>query len=465
MRVDIYKTSKRVNSTALPSNILTSINFLYKDAQSKYNPVIIIDKQDTTGWNYAKIDVDFFWINDIVYAGNHIELSLRIDVLATYRASIFATTAFCLRAKQGSIYQIDAMNPPTVDIIESKSEYEITQFSPIGSYLISVAGGETSSGGGLATQYVLNDFQLGLFMKRIFSDDITTAWKNYWDQFFETWDFSFDPFEWILNCRWVPLNTVNWPGLQDTTVKLGRFDTYAGAYLNNGEFLTGTITIPVTIPKNAFFSSRYYDMTMYLPFYGITNIPIDSIYNLKNMYLNYSIDTANGDIIYSLSGDDNGTRLIGTWGACCATNMPISAAQTNFGGTVGAVAAVLGLAGAVVTAGASAAPVVAAAGAAATAVTGAASQATQVSVQTNGALSSRIGIELGNKVRIMTRYHVPVSLIDDNAPTIGLPLNRNVVIGSMSGYVKTLNASVSANATMDELQEINNYLDGGIYVE
>lgn len=464
MRVQIYNIKKKVNSTALPSNLLTTVDFVYKDAQSSHNPTIIINKQSIKGWNYAKIDGSYFWINDIVYAGNHIELSLNIDVLATYRSEIFATTAFISRAKDGSIYQIDSMNPPTVDIIEKKEEYDINYFSEIGSYLISVAGGTTSSGGGLATQYVLNDFQLGLFMETIFSDTITNAWKNYWDTVFETWSFSFDPFEWILNCRWLPINTLSWPGLVQTTVKLGRFDTYSNAYLNPGEFLTGTIVIPITIPKNAFFSSQYYDMSMYLPFYGITSIPIDSIYNLSNMYLHYAIDTANGDIVYSLTADENATRLIGTWGACCATNMPISAAQTNFSGTVGAVAAVLGLVGAVATGGASAA-IGAAAGLAGSAVGNAISQATQLSVQTNGSLSSRIGIALGNKVRITTRYHVPVSLINENASTIGLPYNHNAVIGNLSGYVKTIGASVAADATQEELVSIDNYLDGGVFIE
>ncbi len=462
MRVDIYKISKRVNSTALPSNLLASINFVYKDAQSKHNPVIIIDKQDTTGWNYAKIDIDFFWINDIVYAGNHIELHLQIDVLATYRANIFNTSAFCLRANEGSIYQIDSMNPATVDIIESKVEYSIPEFSSLGSYLLTVAGGDIGAAGA-ASQYVLTKNQMSAFMSKIFSDDITSAWKNYWDTVFDTWDFSFNPFEWVLNCRWIPISHQDWPGLSVTSVKLGRFDTGAAAYSNSGSFITGSITIPITIPKNAFFSSRYYDMNMYLPFYGMVSLPVDSLYSLKNMYLNYYIDTINGDIIYSLSGDTDNTRLLGIWGASCATNIPISAAQSNFSGTIGAVASVLGVVGAAATGGASlvAGATVGAVGATA----GAVSQATQVSVQTNGALSSRIGIALGDSVRIMTRYHVPVSLIDSNSSTIGLPVNQNVIIGNKRGYVKTLNASVSANATMDELQEINNYLDGGIYVE
>ena len=47
----------------------------------------------------------------------------------------------------------------------------------------------------------------------------------------------------------------------------------------------------------------------------------------------------------------------------------------------------------------------------------------------------------------------------------GRPVNKVDSIGDYSGYVQCLNASVALNASEQEIEEVNDFLNSGIYYE
>ena len=51
------------------------------------------------------------------------------------------------------------------------------------------------------------------------------------------------------------------------------------------------------------------------------------------------------------------------------------------------------------------------------------------------------------------------------AGNYGRPTSKVGRIGDFGGFVQTVNASVSVNAGQDIIQSINNFLNGGVYIE
>ena len=51
------------------------------------------------------------------------------------------------------------------------------------------------------------------------------------------------------------------------------------------------------------------------------------------------------------------------------------------------------------------------------------------------------------------------------AEKYGRPLNKVVTLSTLSGYCQTTYASVEVNASNEIIDEINNLLNGGIYIE
>ena len=102
IEVQLFKFSKRLNSTLLPNGVgLGTTEVSLKQGTSVDTPTLIIS-MSTTGqvyalWtaNYLKMRDEYYWITDIIQlTNNHIELHCKKDVLATYRDAILNTTAF-----------------------------------------------------------------------------------------------------------------------------------------------------------------------------------------------------------------------------------------------------------------------------------------------------------------------------------------------------------------------------------
>ena len=96
IEVYFYNCTKRLNSTARPSDG-TKIECVYKDDTSILNPTLKLQLSSKPDYNYFSIDDRYYWITDIKSLTNDIwSISGRIDVLATYKGHIQATSAFVL---------------------------------------------------------------------------------------------------------------------------------------------------------------------------------------------------------------------------------------------------------------------------------------------------------------------------------------------------------------------------------
>ena len=94
MLITLYSFSKRKNSTKQP-NTGTQVGVNLKSPTSKYNPTFIIGNTNPLPYTYLKWEDRYYYIDDIRFIRDHYyELVCSLDVLATYKANVLATSAY-----------------------------------------------------------------------------------------------------------------------------------------------------------------------------------------------------------------------------------------------------------------------------------------------------------------------------------------------------------------------------------
>lgn len=228
-QVTLYNLKKKPNSTVRPplnATIIATKNYqcLAKDDTSIITPVILIKDSivSLSAFNYAVISEwrRYYFIDDIVMLANGLcELHLRIDVLATYKSQIEASTQYILRADSkfdGSV--IDNYYPTktetdfdyspleieyngnTFDCYDHISSTYITNYFKRtisqGEFVIGVIG-ENETG---ITYYVLNYSNFKTLLQNIMAftpsnmSDVSTGIAK----------VLADPMQYITSCFWVP---------------------------------------------------------------------------------------------------------------------------------------------------------------------------------------------------------------------------------------------------------------------
>lgn len=95
--VYFYNITKRLNSTARPTETGVKIECVFKESTSLLTPVLILQLSSKPDYNYFKFSNRFYWITDIVSLNNNRwSITGNIDALATLKGHIQATSAFVL---------------------------------------------------------------------------------------------------------------------------------------------------------------------------------------------------------------------------------------------------------------------------------------------------------------------------------------------------------------------------------
>ena len=105
MNINLYKFTKKENSTKQPSGTGTQFACYLKEPTSVIEPVIVIETTSNTfpDYNYAYIATfgRYYYITDIISDGNLWQISMKTDVLATYKSNITSATLYLLRCSEG----------------------------------------------------------------------------------------------------------------------------------------------------------------------------------------------------------------------------------------------------------------------------------------------------------------------------------------------------------------------------
>lgn len=240
-KIDLYNINKKPNSIARPvaSNIVSHrvyANCLAKDDSSILAPVVLIKENmmNLVKYNYAYIQdwQRYFYIDDIVLIeGGLCELHLRTDVLATYRNDIRNSSQYVMRASSyydGDI--IDKFYPiktgitgqannlyHTVKSVTKNLNYSLyfDKDNTDGEFVIGVIGSNDSG----ITYYALS--YLGF--KSLLSNLMTYAPSDMNDVSTGIAKALADPLQYLTTCFWLPSTCVSASDYASRTLKFGDY--------------------------------------------------------------------------------------------------------------------------------------------------------------------------------------------------------------------------------------------------
>ena len=163
-----YTFSKKKNSTARPSGG-TNRSIYIKDPSSVLNPRIELSGSNPYAGNYCYISSfdRYYFVSDWISDHGMWQASLTVDVLASWRSSIMASSQYVARSgSKKNSYIIDSAYPMTNEITFDTYDFATKPFNTL-RYIIGIANGHSSDKVGGLEYYNLNagEVMLNLFPK------------------------------------------------------------------------------------------------------------------------------------------------------------------------------------------------------------------------------------------------------------------------------------------------------------
>lgn len=188
--VTFYSFSKKLNSTKRPGTSIpsTTYNCDIKDSSKVTTPVLLMsydfnDKINSL-YNYCYIDIwkRYYFIKNFRYNSGLWEISLGVDVLATWKTYIGNSSQYIARSasKNNDDKYIDDLLIPTWHTDRQPQGYFSQSFfgnNPGGSYVLGVKGPQPASNAGAITYYTLT--QTG--MNKVIETLCDSAFSGYKD--------------------------------------------------------------------------------------------------------------------------------------------------------------------------------------------------------------------------------------------------------------------------------------------
>ena len=384
--------AKRRNSTKQPTVLSDQRTVTLKEDCSQDNPVFICTGNNFN-YNYCMWDGKYYFIDDIISLRNNmIEIHCELDVLATYKAEVLASTQFVSYSSQsGGTWLADTRIPLTQETQTSVSTALTGILSTIGTYVLTVVGENGCSIYG--TQNVQTLSQLLQSISTWEADGITDALSYisapsatpdqrppYRIPSNDDLDTCFTALiatladmctslnntavsvqnaisgmrasveaaavetgfvgnayanapSCIRSCIWVPFDYSLAPSGSGTLpVKLGTFDTgITTMFPISGTAVTGSASISIPWHYSDWRRSVCEDVYLYLPLVGMVQLSADSLTNVSSLTVEWSATYTDGVITYKVLA---GSTVIGTYGAQCAANFPLGIAQQASAGEI-----------------------------------------------------------------------------------------------------------------------------------
>lgn len=479
MLLKMFKLNKRINSTKLPTleDLLISGEVVLKQATSVDKPIFIMacgadDMPKARICNYVEFQGNFFWITSIVQLNNtHIEISCEVDVLATFKTEILQTKAYVLYSDSaGRTDLIDNRNVRTINWKYRKTVREkVSMFTKGDScYIVEVINGYPSTKLSTSTFYLMSSSQMEALMSSLygsndFFDNIVKSIQN--------------PSNLMVKAIWYPFGIGEFQGAftgQEESVKVGNYEAGANGYrIQNIDFSSTAELIHIDLSgllqDNYAYDESNCTLKCTLPFYGMIELPVSTTLKAgtREFFIRITLDILSGTLMYEILGSAGEagyrTRVYKTSFGC---TVPLGYQSYNPLQFIGAVTGAVGGVAA-----ATMAPEAVAGGMIASAAGfGASNVISSVSsLQKDngviGTIGSRVDMGWANDITVEVLTAELSESVTAKKEVLGLPCCSTVELSTLTGYCQCSNASVSAIAMPEEITKINNYLNGGVYIE
>ena len=461
MQITIYKNfSKRKNSTKRPTGG-TNVEVLLKTPCNLKSPTFTLNTTDND-INYVQAFGNYYYCDINRLDGHRSELICQMDRPATFKGSIGAYTGlidFC--SGSSDIMITDPRNTPTGNIANSHiSESLDFTTDTTGCYIVGVAA-KAGIKNGTTTWYAMSKAGLLDVCDQIYDSSL---WQQMWNQFNGVQNA-------ILSAFWVPFS-LSYVSSYFSGGLAGNFyigdevinaqDCYnIGNRIHTGATVTITAAFPfsfggVNVP-NYVYKAPYCTSTLYLPFVGLVEAPVDILADNPKLTIDYQIDILTGDIIYYVHGEQAG--LIGTYTGNFASKIPVAGASYDGIGVIRGIAtSIIGLAGAAVN------PAVGL-GASLGGINSVANSL-RLNSQTNGGISSALGGLKYDDILLDIHISLPAEPnLTAYQSAHGMPYFKVDTVANCGGYVQCHAASVSIPGDGEEQDAINALMNSGFYYE
>lgn len=454
MEIIFYKFSKRKNSTKQAFNGVSYKYGTLKDFCSITKPVILVDMGKIHDYNYAYITEfkRYYYItNVVVESGTMCRVYMAVDVLASYKDDILNADVFVQRWSRSNV--IDLVDGECI----AKANPEImieTGRMPLDTKGIFVLGIAGKNGEEAITYFDLSLGQMERFNYFMFTEETFAGVISE-----DVVKSFFNPFEYVTSAMWFPFSH----SLQEAKkIDFGWFESeeMKGVPLKGNSLTSGElwVRIPKMYPNGDFRNGTFGQYEIYIPFFG--TIPLDSniINSADVISYKFVVDIATGKAQCQLGyGDESimesgsGTvfkRIEGQMGC------PVALAQSKTDIVNSAFSGVGSLA--------SARPSV---GGVVNAVHGvySAVQNAMPKIETKSGNGCRSIMDFEKDVKLTATFYRANVL---NPEDRGYIHCKRQTLGSLGGgFAICDNASIPLSATEEEIIEVNNYVNGGIYIE
>lgn len=359
-RVYFYRANKRPNSTRVyaASAAALTIDCTLKDNCSVVNPVILVNpasiavQPETLNYCYIVPWNRYYYIHDWVWSNGLWAAECSVDVLASFKSDILASSLYVMRSTYDSNNNIvfdgsiaDSKYPTTAAAATYSASavnnpYAIDDiFNLNGVFVVGIVNSHSRNGA--VTYYCFTAGGFLEFCQALFN--YSTGWVN-----IDPSEISEDlqkalinPFQYVVSCIYLPITISEIETIaftSTTTISFGWWSvtlTSSARLVNSGMYLTKTNSL--TIPRHPTAGTRgiYLNMAPYsiytLRYYPYGTIDIDSeaiaAWSTLDLYSSVDIVTGKGVLDIAVNGRNNPIRTIE---ASIGVQVPTASLQTNF---------------------------------------------------------------------------------------------------------------------------------------
>lgn len=519
MEIDIvlYNFQKRDNSIKRPDIDGTNMTVVWESPYDIVNPIISVRGADMSLYNYAYIPQwsRYYWLNTYqrYRDDDHIIIECKCDVLATYRPQILSQSFFVelSQSNYNSLYN-DSRLGVQATILQAKNSVVMPAISEdsCAQYYMEAVGLGTN--GSFTNKYIILPDNLGQIAEKALNDPdllkgaydtyvallaqnaaafpdwidaITTPFQNtvtgvlamavsrgitdeadqkvllqetlsrftdWWSDVVSTVQERFkNPWDCIVSIKGLALSSLtNFPTTRLTPVQLGVTNTEVPARALD-DTLSNEITCTVAIPwqytdfRNM---SPYTQVNVILPNCDVVQLSSDILFGSQNITARYRINATSGEVAGYLERDDG--CIISDFSFSIATEISI-AYGTKPVPFLSRAGQVLDAVGQTVSGNG--------AGAANSIIDAIMPQ--KYNSHCSGITS--MCCLLNNKLTVEVIANATQSPSSLNI--IGRPCRQTLALNSVSGFTKCRDAHIVLAATKPEIDEVDSFLNGGIYIE
>lgn len=458
--------NKRKNSTYVP-NLTHEYEVVLKESCSDYAPVFILQNPTNRfSYNYLEWDGWYYYIDDVIREKNHmITIKCRLDPLASARPYILGSTQFVAYDTTANTELVDDRISVKTTANRVKNEHQISLLTANRCVVVGIVGKDSCGMWAMSEDkaaVLLNtvkalshallepiDWQQDTLEEILgkFGSNISIGLEQYFS--------SATAPDCVRSAILLPIAQSSLGGTSGT-VYLGEYNTNISAdKLKSTAYAYEIFSINIPWSFTDWRRNRpFTDIYVKLPYIGTVPISVSQLIGASSITFLCMVST-NGSITYNLFADNS--IFLGRYSGNCGSNYMMGISNVHAVNTLTGTGQIVTAGVGLMTGGTG----LAAAGS--QTINGIANNITPTITSVGGGGGGAFTDD--SNASIISITHDTVVEPSSVSAFMGTPTMAVKSLSGLSGYVECRNASVSAPFSESTLQEINNYLNGGVYLE